>query len=107
EAEAQPELLLCRTVRPQIRDDGGRQRDGAAAMCRLWRLYPEGGLSLLDRALNPDLAAVPIDVDPGQSEQLAAAHTGGEGQRDDRVQRAAAQRAQNLINLFLTENFDF
>ena len=65
----------------QLVDGKARERDGSRAI-GLWRLKPQPTLGLLQAFYDADYASIEIEIAPAQSQNFAAAHSGGECDQD-------------------------
>ena len=61
---------------------------------------------LLDRLHHPQRLAGQIDVNPSQSQDLAAPQSGGERQEDRRIEACGRRRGEQLRGFVLIEDLD-
>jgi hypothetical protein len=91
----------------QLGHDGWWDRDGTAAGFRLWRFDRESRIGLFQRPLDTDLAVVEIDISPAKCNDFTTAHARCETGYDDRIERPAAQRIENGLDLVRSEYLGF
>src|SRR5262249_8178971 len=107
EPEKEPLFLLRLPMLAQHGNGGRRQRDRASTVLRLGFLDAKPtALGFFERPFHAQSAAVEIEIVRAQWEQLAASQAAGERQRDDGIERVAAQRFEHGLYLRRTKNFD-